>query len=94
MPIRLVMFDATQLVPVCRAGRGVVVLERRLQPVTMAALILTGLGRRRHDDVGVTVALSAVGAMLVLDHLEQPVLVGFRIMLVTVLVLVIVPMRH
>jgi hypothetical protein len=94
VPFRLVMFDATQLVPVGPASRGVVVLEGRLQPVTMVAPVLGWLGRRRHDDVGVTVALSAVGAMRVLDHLEQPVLVGFRIMLMTVLVLVIVPMRH
>lgn len=94
MPIGLVMFDATQLVPVCSGSDGVVVLEGRSQPVTMVALVLGGLRRRRHDDMGVTVALCAVGTMRVLDHLEQPVLMGFRIMLVTVLVLVIVPMRH
>jgi hypothetical protein len=94
VPIRLVMLDAIQLVPVGPGSGEVVVLEGPSQPVTMVALVLGGLRRRRHDDMGVTVVLGAVGTMRVLDHLEQAVLVGFRVMLVTVLVLVIVPMRH
>jgi hypothetical protein len=94
VPIGLVMFDPGQLVAVCSGSGGMVVLEGRSQPVTMVALVPGGLRRRRHDDVGVTVDLGAVGTVRVLDHLEQAVLVGFRVMLVTVLVLVIVPMRH
>lgn len=94
MPIGLAVFDVRQSVPVRRAVGRVVVLVGRLQPMTMVTRVPGGLGGRRHDDVGMSMALGAVCAMHVLDHLEQPVLVGFRIVLMAVLVLVIVPMRH
>jgi len=72
----------------------VVVLERLLETMTMMTAILDGLRRRRHHDVRMAVAVVAMGAMRVLDDFEQPVHVGFRIVVMTVLVLVIVPMRH
>jgi len=90
--IGLVVLDVAQRMPMrCAAGR-VVVVEGRLQPVAVVALLACRFGWRRHDDVAV--ALGAVGAMRVLDDLQQPVPVRFRIMVMTVLVLVIVPMRH
>jgi len=73
---------------------GVLVFERLLEPMTMMAPVWGRLRRRGHDDVGVTVERRAVRPMHVLDDLEQPVDVGFRIMGMTVQVLVIVPMRH
>ena len=71
-----------------------IVLERLLQAVAMATLTCGRLRRRRHHDVRVAVTVGAVSAMRVLDDFEQPVHVSFRIMVMTVLVLVIVPMRH
>jgi len=73
---------------------GVLVLERLLEPMTMMAPVWGRLSRRGHDDVRVAVARRTVRPMHVLDDLEQPVHVGFRIMGMTVQVLVIVPMRH
>ena len=77
-----------------RAGGWVFVLERRLQPVTMAAFAADRFRARRHHDMGVAVAVAAMCAMGVFDHFEQPVDVRFRLMLVSVLVLVVVPMGH
>ena len=71
-----------------------VVLERLLETMTMMTSIRDGRRRRRHHDVGMAVAVVAMGAVRVLDDFQQPVHVEFRIVVMTVLVLVIVPMRH
>jgi len=92
--IGVVVFEVAERVTMSRARGRVLVLERRAQPMAMVSLILGRLRRCRHHDMGVVVAVCAVGAMRVLDDLEQPVHVRFRIMVMTVLVLVIVPMRH
>ena len=60
-----------------------VVLERLLETMTMMTAILDGLRRRRHHDVRMAVAVVAMGAMRVLDDFEQPVHVGFRIVVMT-----------
>ena len=71
-----------------------IVLEGRPQPVTMATRARDRLVKRGHHDVGVGVAVATMGAMRVLDDLEQPMHVRFGFVLVAVLVLVSVPMRH
>src|SRR6267143_5065184 len=71
-----------------------VVLERRLQPVTVLRCLPGALSRRRHDDVRVVVAVIAMGAVRVLDHLDEAVPVGRGIEGVTMKVLVIVAVRH
>src|SRR5712691_5255731 len=56
---------------------------------------MTGtLGRRGHDDVRVVVAIVAMSAVRMLDHLDEAVPMGLRIERVTVEVLVIVAVRH
>jgi len=89
-----VVFDVAERVTMPGIRGRVLVLERRLQAMPMLALVRGGLGQRRHDDVGMEVALRAVGPVRVLDNLQEPVRVRFRIMVMMVLVLVIVPMRH
>src|SRR5467141_2886927 len=71
-----------------------VVLERRLQPVTVLRCLTGALSRRRHDDVRVVVAVIAMGAVRVLDHFDEAVPVGRGIEGVTMKVLVIVAVRH
>jgi hypothetical protein len=56
-----------------------VVLEGRLQPVTVLRLLAGGLGRRSHDDVRVIMAIVAMGSVRMLDHLDETVPVGRRI---------------
>jgi hypothetical protein len=92
--IGCVVLEVAERMTMRRAGGWVFVLEGRLQPVTMAAFAADRFRARRHHDMGVAVAVAAMGAMAVLDHLEQPVDVRFRLMLVSVLVLVVVPVRH
>ena len=94
MAIGCVVLEVAERMTMRRGGGWVFVLERRLQPVTMAAFAPGRFRARRHHDMGVAVAVAAMGAMGVLDHLEQPVDVRFRFMLVSVLVLVIVPVGH
>jgi hypothetical protein len=89
-----VVLEVAERMTMRRTGGWVLVLERRLQPVTMAAFAAGRFGARRHHDMGVAVAVAAMGAMGVLDHLEQPVDVRFSLMLVAVLVFVIVPVGH
>jgi hypothetical protein len=72
----------------------VIVFERLLQPMTMMAPVRGRLHGRGHHDMRVIVLVVAVGAVGVFDDFEQAVQVGFRIVVMTVLVLVIVPMRH
>jgi len=88
------VFEVAERMPMRRARGRVIVLGRRLQAMAMVAFIPGRLRERRHDDMGVAVAVGAVGAMRMLDDLEEPVRVRFRIIVMTVLVLVIVPMRH
>jgi hypothetical protein len=88
------MLEVAERMTMRRAGGWVFMLERRLQPVTMAAFVPDRFRARRHHDVGVAVAVAAMGAMGVLDHLEQPVDVQFSLMLVAVLVFVVVPVGH
>src|ERR1700693_752969 len=71
-----------------------VVLERRLQPMTVLRLFAGALGRRSHDDVCVVVAIVAMSTVRMLDDLDEAVPVGRRIEAVTVEVLVIVAVRH
>src|SRR2546421_1057806 len=71
-----------------------VVLERRLQPVTVLRCLPGALSRRRHDDVRVVVAVIAMGTVRVLDHFDEAVPVGRGIEGVTMKVLVIVAVRH
>jgi hypothetical protein len=88
------MLEVAERMTMRRAGGRVFVLERRLQPVTMAAFAADRFRARRHHDMGVAVRVAVMGAMAVLDHLEQPVDVSFRLMFVSVLVLVVVPVGH
>jgi hypothetical protein len=92
--IRVMVFEVPERMTMRGAAGRVIVLERRLQAMAMVTFVLGRLRRRRHHDMGVNVAVGTVGAMRVLDDLEEPVHVGFRIMVMTVLILVIVPMRH
>ena len=94
LAIGVVVFEVAERMTMRRARGRMVVLERRLQPMAMLPVILGLLRRGRHHNVGMAVAVCPVGAMRVLDDLEQPVRVRLRIVVVTVLVLVIVPMRH
>jgi hypothetical protein len=92
--IGCVVLEVAERMTMRRAGGWVLVLERRLQSVTMTAFAPGRFRARCHHDVGMAVAIAAMGAMGVFDHLEQPVDVRFSLMLVAVLVLVIVPVGH
>ncbi|TMC28769.1 MAG: hypothetical protein E6J32_08800 [Chloroflexi bacterium] len=95
MPVAVlvVVFEVSERMTMRRAGGGVIVLEWRLKAMAMAASV-GRLRRRGHHDVGVAVPVGAVGAVRVLDDLEQPVHMGLGVMVMAVLVLVVVPMRH
>src|ERR1700737_1268530 len=56
--------------------------------------LAAALGRGRHDDVRVIVAIVAMGAVRMFDHLDEPVPMGRRIEGVTMEVLVIVAVGH
>ena len=71
-----------------------VVLERRLQPMTVLRGLSGLLGGRRHDDVGVTVAIVAVSPMRMLDHLDEAVPVGRSVQGVAVEIFIVVAVRH
>ena len=94
VPIGAVVLEVAQLVTMRPTGRRMVVFERFLEPMTVMPLVRSRLRRRRHHDVRVTVPVGVVGAVGMLDDFEQAVHVRLRIMRMTVLVLVIVPMRH
>jgi hypothetical protein len=72
----------------------VVVLEGLLQSVAMVCATIGALRPVGHDDVGVTVTIVTVGAMGVLDHLDEPMDMRVLAKVMTVNVLVIVPVRH
>jgi hypothetical protein len=88
------MLEVAKFMTMRRSCRRVVVLEGLLQAMTVSRRRRIGLRRRGHHDVRVAVTVVAMSAVGVLDDFEQPVHVRFRILLVTVPVLVIVPMRH
>ena len=94
MAIPFFVLDLPELMTVPRFLRGMVVLERRLQPVPVLRCLPGALSRRRHDDMRVVVAVIAMGAVRMLDHLDEAVAVGRGIEGVTVKVLVIVAVRH
>lgn len=94
MAIAFFVLDLPQLVTMPRIVVGMVVLEGRLEPMTVLRLFVGALGRRRHDDVCVAVAIVAMRAVRMLDHLDEAVPMGCRIEGVTVEVLVIVAVRH
>ena len=71
-----------------------VVLEGRLQPVTVLRCLTAALSRRGHDDVRVVVAVVAMSPVRMLDHLDEAVPVGRRIKGMTVEVLIVVAVRH
>src|ERR1700716_1142015 len=71
-----------------------VVLEWRLQPVTVLRCLAGVLRRRGHDDVRVAVAIIAMSPVRMLDDLDEAVPVRRRVERMTVEVLVVVAVGH
>lgn len=96
MPVAITFFvlDLPELVTVPRILGGMIVLEGRLEPMTVRRGLSGLLSWRRHDDVSVAVAIVAMRAVRMLDHLDEAVPMGRRIEGVTVEVLIIVAVRH
>src|SRR5438552_18435484 len=70
-----------------------VVLEGRLQPVTVLRCLTAALSRRGHDDVRVVVAVVAMSPVRMLDHLDEAAPAGRRITRMTVEVLLVLAAR-
>jgi len=66
------VLDLPELMTVPRFLRGMVVLERRLQPVPVLRCLPGALSRRRHDDMRVVVAVIAMGAVRMQERGFQP----------------------
>src|SRR4029077_7744249 len=88
------VLDLPELMPVPWILRGMFVLERGCQPMTVLRGRAPRLRRRRHDDVRVVVAIVAMRAVRMLDHLDEAVPMGCGVEGVPVEVLIVVAVRH
>ena len=94
MPVRDLMLEIAQAVPVAlRLGR-VLVLERNSKPMPVISTGVGALRRVGHDDVRVTVRRFTRRPMCVLDDLDQAVDMRILTEVMAMDVLVIVPVRH